>query len=211
MTEQDRKVFERIYGQAESPDQLPWHTDEPPAALVRALESRSGPGRALDLGCGAGTFSLYLARQGYAVTALDFMPQAVAMTRQRAEETGLEIDVREADVTRWQADEPYDVVLDVGCLHSLPRSMRAAYRERLMQWLAPGADFILTHFSSRGWWDWWPIGPNRVSRDRIVGFLGTELELIESESTLRTGFPWFMGGAALIGSYRFRRPRRAQS
>ncbi len=42
--------------------------------LVRTLDQRATPGNALDIGCGAGTYSLYMAGGGYTVTAIDFMP-----------------------------------------------------------------------------------------------------------------------------------------
>jgi len=205
MKTQDQKVFKRIYSAAETCEELPWHDEDPPQQLLHALAARDKPGRALDVGCGGGTYSLYLARQGYDVTAIDFMPEAVAMTRQRAVEAGANIEVLQADVTDWSSAQPFDIVLDVGCLHSLPDSMRAGYRTNLLKWLAPGGDFVLTHFSRRGWWDGWPIGPNRVAAEKITGFFGSDMALKEQGARLVTSFPWFMGSSALIGSYWFRR------
>jgi 2-polyprenyl-3-methyl-5-hydroxy-6-metoxy-1,4-benzoquinol methylase len=173
--------------------------------LIRTLDQRTTLGNVLDIGCGAGNYSLYMAGRGYAVTAIDFMPQAVEITRRRAAEAGCDIDVVEADLRTWVTDKHFDVILDVGCLHSLAPRDRSVYREQLLHWLAPDGDFVLTHWHSRGWWDRWPIGPRRVDRRDVEQFFAPELTLEDSASELRTGMPWLMGRSALAVFYRFRR------
>jgi len=174
--------------------------------LVRTLDQRTTPGNALDIGCGAGTYSLYMAGRGYAVTAIDFMPQAVEMARRHAAEAGRDIDVVEADLKTWVTDKQFDVILDVGCLHSLAPRDRSVYREQLLRWLAPGGDFVLTHWHRRGWWARWPIGPRRVPRRDVERMFAPELTLEDSVSELRTGMPWVMGRSVLAVFFRFRRP-----
>ncbi|CAG0941527.1 cobalt-precorrin-6B (C15)-methyltransferase [Gammaproteobacteria bacterium] len=205
MGEQSRKVFDRLYGKAKRPEDLPWHRAQPPALLVEALDARAAPGLALDVGCGAGTYSVYMAKRGYRVTGVDFMPQAVSLLTQQAARESLDITAVRADVTTWAAPSPFDVVLDVGCLHSLGAAQRAAYKARLLQWLAPGGDFILVHCASRGWWDRWPVGPNRIARDTIERLLAPELVLRAYQPELLGGMPLFMGRSALVGRYWFRR------
>ncbi|MFX8358706.1 methyltransferase domain-containing protein, partial [Acinetobacter baumannii] len=41
-----------------------------------------GAGKALDLGCGSGRNAIALAANGYEVTALDHLPEAIAMGRE---------------------------------------------------------------------------------------------------------------------------------
>jgi len=205
MINKNRFIFKRLYAKARSCDDLPWHEAQPPPLLVRALDARAVPGRALDVGCGAGTHSLYMASRGYAVTAIDFMPQAIAMLEERAAAAGHAIRAVQADVLTWAADRPFDVVLDVGCLHSLAGAERLAYREQLMRWLAPGGDFILIHLGRRGWWDAWPFGPNRVPRAKLTALFSPELELVEYVEEELTGLPLLVGGSMLTGRYWFRR------
>jgi SAM-dependent methyltransferase len=206
MKDMNLRVFERLYGTAETFSDLPWHDPEPPTLLVDALDHRAPPGRALDVGCGAGTYSLYMADRGYDVTAIDFMPQAIDMVRRRAAEADQQIDVVHADVRTWTPDASFDVILDVGCLHSLPLSERGAYRRQLCRWLAPGGDFILIHCGSRGWWDRWPIGPHRIGRQAVVDLFSPELTLHEYRDE-RLRLPLLIGCSALVSRYWFTRER----
>jgi 2-polyprenyl-3-methyl-5-hydroxy-6-metoxy-1,4-benzoquinol methylase len=203
MSTQNRTVFERLYSKAKRAEDLPWHHADPPKLLLDAMASRTSRGNAIDIGCGAGTYSLYMARHGYQVTAIDFMPAAIDMLRAEAGRTGLRIDAVQADVTTWEAPRRYDLVLDVGCLHSLGRELHAAYKSRLLQWLAPGGSYVLVHLGRRAWWDWWPIGPNRISADEVTRMFAPELALHRHEPEPMTGMPLFMGRSAVVDRYWF--------
>ena len=67
----------------------------PHALLVETVGSLR-PGRALDLACGTGRNALWLARNGWNVTAVDGSPTALEILRNRA--TGLRIETRLADL-----------------------------------------------------------------------------------------------------------------
>jgi len=205
MSGQSRNVFNRLYKSAQKPEDLPWHEAEPPSLLVKAMDRRDAPGSALDIGCGSGTYSIYMAERGYRVTAIDFMPQAIAMLQSRIAGRDLAIEAIQADVGKWTTDQPFDVVLDIGCLHAPGTIDFGTYKAQLLNWLAPGGDFILVHFGRRGWWDWWPIGPNRVYAATLCRQFAPELELVEDISEVRHGMPFFMGLSPLIGRYWFRR------
>ena len=202
---QSKGLFNRLYKSAEKPEDLPWHESEPPGMLVQALDRRDAPGRALDVGCGSGTYSIYMAERGYQVTAIDFMPQAIAMLQTQIAGRDLAIEAIQADVGKWTAVQPFDVVLDIGCLHTPGTIAVDAYKKQLLNWLAPRGDFILLHFGRRSWWDWWPIGPNRTYAETIRAIFAPELELVEDTSEERRGMPIFVGGSALISHYWFRR------
>lgn len=196
-----RTVFARLYRRAPSVEALPWHREQPPTLLQRALEQRSGaPGRALDVGCGEGSHAVYLAQQGYSVVGIDFVPQALTAARRSAEHAGVELELRECDVVEYEPSAPFDVVLDSGCLHHLPRAKLAAYRRRLDQWLAPGGDYVLVHFAHRPRVLWIPSGPRHLTKEEAVAFFAP-LELRASDEThfdvplpmgrMRAGVYWF--------------------
>lgn len=60
--------------------------------------SANRPRRALDLACGAGRNALWLAEQGWSVTAVDGSAAAIAILRERAAARGLNVDARVADL-----------------------------------------------------------------------------------------------------------------
>lgn len=195
-----RAVFSRLYRRAPSVDSLPWHRDRPPTLLERAVARRDAPGRALDLGCGEGVYSTYLAAQGYSVVGVDFVPAALAAASRRAEEAGVDLQLHERDILDYVAPVPFDVVLDSGCLHHLPKTKISRYRARLDEWLAPGGDYILVHFAHRPRSFWVPKGPTRLTREDAVD-LFAPFHLQEYDETnfdvplplgrMRAGIYWF--------------------
>jgi SAM-dependent methyltransferase len=72
------------------------------------------PGRALDLACGDGRNALWLAQNGWRVTAVDRSSSAIELLRQRTAECGVEIETRVADLEKSEyAIEPgrWDLVV----------------------------------------------------------------------------------------------------
>lgn len=130
----------------------PFLVDHPDESLVQALQTQAiGPGRALDLGCGHGRNALHLARQGFAVDAVDHAQTALAWARDRAARAGLHLALHCADVFAFQAPaDHYDLVYDSGCFHHLPPHRRAAYVRLVVRALKPGAWLGLTCFTPAG-------------------------------------------------------------
>ena len=90
------------------------HTDHEPHPTVVRFASQLPAGRALDLACGAGRHSIWLAERGWEVTAVDYSPAAIDLLKQRSESKSLTIDTRIADLERGEfLIEPasYDLIL----------------------------------------------------------------------------------------------------
>ncbi len=195
-----RVVFDRMYKRAPSIEALPWHRDEPPRLLQRAMEERAEPGRGLDLGCGAGVYAVDLARSGWSVVATDFVQTALDAAAARAEVAGVEVQLERCDVVDFRDPEPFDIVLDSGCLHHLPKGKVATYREQLDEWLAPGGSFVLVHFLHRPKIKWIPQGPRHLTPDAAAELFAplelrdydeTEFEVPFPMGTMRAGVYWF--------------------
>jgi methylase of polypeptide subunit release factors len=79
-------------------------SDAPDGRLVETVEGRSrlATGHALDLGCGTGRNSIYLARHSWEVTGIDFVRHAVAAARRNAAAAGATVRLIEGDVTRLE-------------------------------------------------------------------------------------------------------------
>jgi tellurite methyltransferase len=93
--------------------------DRPPEPLVvRAVMGRT-PGRALDLACGLGRNALYLAAQGWHVTAVDYARVALDIIAERAAE-GLDVHPVLADLEAGEfpiEPDSWDLIVDCSFLH----------------------------------------------------------------------------------------------
>ena len=114
-----------------------WDSGVTPPEVVALIGGGVAPGRALDLGCGTGTNSIYLAQHGFSTVGVDYSPKAIATARDKAMRAGVAVDWHVADVTRLEfLNSPFDFVLDLGCLHTINPADRIRYAanlERLMR------------------------------------------------------------------------------
>ncbi len=128
----------------------PWDTGITPPEVVELIRVEKVRGRALDLGCGTGTNSIYLAQHGLQVVGVDFAPKAIATARTKAKRAGVDVDFRVADVTRLDGLDPresFDLVLDIGCFHSIPTSSRERYMDGIAGLTCSGGTYMLYAFS----------------------------------------------------------------
>jgi SAM-dependent methyltransferase len=174
----------------------PWERDEVPEPVVRAAAG-SASGRALDLGCGTGRDAVYLARQGWSVTAVDAVPKALDAARKRGREAGVDVDFRLGDVTRLEQlgleSAAYDLVLDRGCFHGLADAERVRCAQGVNALAAGGAQLLMFAFSPGRHGP----APRGVSADEIlVRFGPDEWELVDSTPESTAGMPPWLRNAA---------------
>ena len=85
--------------------------------------------RILDVGCGAGFFSVLLAKEGYQVTGVDLTPDMIENARILAAEEKTVCDFLVMDAENLSfADESFDVVISRNLTWTLP-DVKSAYRE----------------------------------------------------------------------------------
>ena len=124
---------------------LPWDQPLPPPEVV-ALTDHLPPGRALDLGCGAGRTSIYLAQHGWTCDGVDFVPEAIQLARTRAEAAGVAGQTRfiVSPVTQLaDVQAPYDLAIDIGCMHNMRGPDAARYAAEVARVLRPGGVYLL--------------------------------------------------------------------
>jgi SAM-dependent methyltransferase len=112
-----------------------------PNQFVEAELSGLPPGRALDLAAGEGRNAIWLARQGWRVTAVDF--SQAGLDKGRVLGGDLDVDWVCADATTWAGDpdgEGYDVCL-VAYLQLAAAERRAAARNAYAA-VRPGGTFL---------------------------------------------------------------------
>jgi len=110
----DASMWDQRYEAAE----LVWSAEPnlflPP--LIAALE----PGAALDVACGEGRNAIWLARQGWEVTAVDFSPVGIEKAWQLSD--GDDVEWVVADATIYEPSKQFDLVV-VFYLHVLPEDL----------------------------------------------------------------------------------------
>ena len=110
----------------------PWDTGQPHPELDSMIDVRA-TGRALDLGCGSGANAVELARRGWDVVGVDFVAAAIEAADRRAREAGVAARFVNGDVSALRdcgIIGPFDLVIDVGCYHSIPVGIRDEYVAR---------------------------------------------------------------------------------
>jgi SAM-dependent methyltransferase len=135
MTGPDREFWQQRF-QARN---TPWDRGAPNPQLARWLESGSlAPCRILVPGCGAGYEVAVLAQKGFEVTALDYAPAALALTRERLDRAKAHAKFVEADALAWEAPERFDAIYEQTCLCALHPDHWLRYAGQLDAWLAVG-------------------------------------------------------------------------
>ncbi|WP_437591369.1 class I SAM-dependent methyltransferase [Sorangium sp. So ce1000] len=139
MTSTNSAYFDRAYRR---PVTLWGDIRIPPeiAALVR----QGAPNGVLDLGCGVGRLTRYVARQGLRVTGVDFSSVAIEKARARVAADEVRPDFIVGDVTNLDAlTGPFDLSFDVGCFHCLDATQQGRYGSELHRLLAPGGTHLI--------------------------------------------------------------------
>ena len=111
-----------------------------PVPLLAQTAKQLPPGWALDLACGTGRNALWLARQGWKVTAVDGAPTAIKILQRRASLGGLAVDARVADLDRGE----YQIDPSAWDLICISYYLQRDLFESAKQGLAPGGVLIRT-------------------------------------------------------------------
>jgi len=135
-------AFEQAYRRAE-----PLFGSQPDTMFARMVVEKGLGGRALDVGSGDGRNSIFLARQGFRVEALDASPSAVSRLKRTAGRAGLDIrptvcDIRDTDAISGL----YDVIAADTVLCHLKSDELVDVAARITSALKPGAWLYVSAF-----------------------------------------------------------------
>jgi SAM-dependent methyltransferase len=157
---------------------VPWDTGHPSTELIRVIQEEGiKPGRVLELGCGTATNSVWLAQQGFEVTALDFSPLALEQARQKAASTGVSVRFVEVDVLNPPPlGPPFPFFFDRGCYHVVRRVDVDKFLSTLEQISQPGTlGLVLTGNAKEKH----EPGPPVVSEQEIRQELGRLFDIVQ--------------------------------
>jgi SAM-dependent methyltransferase len=131
------------------------------------------PGIALDLGCGTGTNTLFLAELGFTAIGVDLAWLALNRARRRARAAGVTAYFYAGNVADLSLLDVRAVfALDIGCLHALSDEDRDRYAASLVRLLEPGCLYLLYGFDFDSNRDSGPPGfaPGEIARRFRAGF-----------------------------------------
>jgi SAM-dependent methyltransferase len=124
----------------------PWDTNKTPPEVIDFI-AQNPPGKALDLGCGTGTNVITLVKNGWQATGVDFIPKAIrtAKLKTAREKVNARFFVGNVTNLEWIEDQ-FNLILDIGCYHSLDSNGRRDYRDNIKRLLAPGGTYLVYLF-----------------------------------------------------------------
>lgn len=134
-------------------ENVPWEIKDPPIELTEIVDNKilSG-GNTLDLGCGTGNYSFYLAKHGFTVTGIDFSEKALQIAGERNKALHLPVTFIKADVTKLGSTfskSQFDFILDYSLLHHLPTSITKQYAKQFTYLLKKGGKLLMVCYSEK--------------------------------------------------------------
>ncbi len=119
--------YDKLYGK--TPDAL----GKPTRVFVEFFNQIERTGcRVLDVGCGQGRDALFIARQGHKVVGVDLSPNGIQDLIAAAITENLAVEGVVADITAYQPEGTFDVILIDRTLHMLTKEARLSVLAQLL-------------------------------------------------------------------------------
>jgi SAM-dependent methyltransferase len=161
----------------------PWEIGRPQADIVRLFERGGFKGKVLDVGCGTGDNSLFLAGKGLDVLGIDRVAKAVERAIAKAKQAGLTVAFRVADALQLdKLGQVFDTVLDCGLFHTLSDKDRLCYAKGLRAVVKNRGTLHILCFSDQE-----PpgIGPRRIAERELIELFNMRGWLVEEVAEAR--------------------------
>ncbi|MCX6816208.1 MAG: class I SAM-dependent methyltransferase [Candidatus Aenigmarchaeota archaeon] len=118
MQKTSQNVYDYLY---QKEGQAPWTFEEPPEELAKLVESGMIKScKTLDVGCGEGYISTYLASKGFDVTGIDISSNAINLAKKHAAKRGVKCKFMQMEWKQLsKIKDKFDFILDWRFLHEV--------------------------------------------------------------------------------------------
>jgi len=146
----------------------PWDIGAPQPEIIKLVENNEIPkGRVLDIGCGTGDNSIFLAENGFSLTCMDIAHLAIDKGKTKAAKQKVKVDFRVGDALKLDGyfnQEYFNAVVDSGLFHTLDDDERPIFARQIRRVLVHGGKYFMLCFSDK---EPGNEGPRRISKKEI--------------------------------------------
>ncbi len=143
----------------------PWDIGRPQKEFIHLAEEGDIRGRVLDVGCGTGENTLYLAGLGFEVWGIDAASSAIKKAKEKAKKRGIKVKFLVGDALKLQLlQNKFDTIIDCGMFHVFSDEERPIFAAGLSSVLYPGGKYFMLCFSEH---EPGSYGPRRVTQAEI--------------------------------------------
>jgi SAM-dependent methyltransferase len=143
--------FEQVYADAAAgKTRVPWDRGQPNELIVQWASGQGTDGpipangaRALVVGCGLGEDAEFIAQMGFATTAFDIAPTAIAAAKARFPDSPVEYQVADLLAPPEAWSRAFDLVVESTTVQALPNPPREAALAQLGDFVAPGGTLLV--------------------------------------------------------------------
>lgn len=120
-------------------------------SILELAPIQKRPLEVLEIGCGEGANAVFLARNGYSVTAFDLSKTAIEKTNIAAAHAQVKISTFVEDINSFVPKKKFDIVFSSGTLQYLLPEKRVALIDAVKQLTNPGGINVLHTFAKKAY------------------------------------------------------------
>lgn len=174
-------------------DNIAWKSDKPTPYVIDCFNNAviKKNDSVIDIGCGFGRNSNWLASQGVNVTAINIDKQEIAYAKNQAKALGVSLNYVLSDFLKFKCKEKsFDVALDLGCSHMFSIPDQYLFEKKVAAILK--TDGLLIYFGfSKNHPSYNPNGKRAIYRslEDVLRIYGKDFEILSQEEHSWTPSP----------------------